>query len=199
MAASDTLSFLRSWAAAPLKVNASVHSSSGLGHLMTREIGADCGQVLELGAGSGALTRALLERGIKETSLALIELDSEYAQLLRRRFPRARVLEMDAACLRHLPLFEGSELGAVVSSLPLMSLPPRQTLAILEGVFSSLRAGGAMYVYTYGFRCPIEQSLLDRLDLEVTRIGHTFRHLPPVAVYRVIKMKPAVSYDWRYA
>ena len=40
---------------------------------------------------------------------------------------------------------------------------------------------------------------LDRLDLEVMRVGHTFRNIPPAAVFRIARMKPAKSYDWRFA
>ena len=94
---------------------------------------------------------------------------------------------------------DGPVAGAAISGLPFLAIPPRQTLAILEGVFANVRPDGAMYMFTYGFRCPIEQPLLDRLDLEVTRIGHTFRNLPPAAVYRITRMKPAKSYDWRFA
>ena len=75
------------------------------------------------------------------------------------------MLEVDAAGLRHVPDFEGSSVGAVISGLPFLAIPPRQTYAILEGAFASLGADGAMYVFTYGFRCPIDRSVLDRLDL----------------------------------
>lgn len=198
MAASDTLSFLRAWASAPLKIGSIAPSGTSLASLMTREIGADAGKVLELGAGTGVFTKALLGRGIREQDLTLIEFNSDFAHLLRHRYPAARILEIDAAALRHLPLFDGPELGAVISGLPFLAIPPRQTSSILEGVFSNLRPGGAMYLFTYGFRCPIDQSLLDRLDLEVTRVGHTFRNIPPASVYRLVRMKPAKSYDWRF-
>lgn len=199
MSGTDTLSLLRSWAGAPLKVGSLAASTSTLATLMTREIGPECGQVLELGSGSGNMTRALLGQGVKETNLALVELDAESAQSLRKRFPKARVLEMDATCLRHLPLFEGTRLGAAVCNLSLMTLPPRHVMAILDGVFSNIRHGGALYLYTYGLRCPIEQSMLDSMDLVAARVGHTFMHMPPATVYRVTKMDMASSYDWRCA
>lgn len=199
MAANDTLSFLRAWASAPLKMGALAPSGASLSTLMTRDIGPEAGPVLELGAGTGSFTRAMLSRGVREDDLTLVEFNASLTHLLRRRFPRARVLEMDAAELRSQPLYDGPVVGAAISGLPFLAIPPRQTLAILEGVFANVRPGGAMYIFTYGFRCPIDRPLLDRLDLEVTRIGHTFRNLPPAAVYRITRMKPAKSYDWRFA
>ncbi|RJG46713.1 MULTISPECIES: phospholipid methyltransferase [unclassified Mesorhizobium] len=197
MPASDTLSFLMAWAAAPLRVASVTPSSPSLAALMTREINADTGQVLELGPGTGPFTRALLARGVKEENLTLIEAGSDFASMLRHRFPDARVFEMDAVGLRHLALFEGPVLGAAISGLPFLSIPPRKTQSILEGVFANLRPGGALYQFTYSWRCPIEQTMLDRLDLEATRIGHTFRNFPPAAVYRISRIETANRYDWR--
>lgn len=199
MVASDTLSFIKAWATAPLKIGSIAPSGSSLAALMTQDIGPETGKVLELGAGTGVFTKALLSRGVREQDLTLIEFNADFAHLLRCRYPAARVLELDAAALRHVPLFCGPEVGAVVSGLPFLAIPPRQTSSILEGVFSNLRPEGAMYLFTYGFRCPIDQTLLDRLDLEVSRVGHTFRNIPPAAVYRIVRMKPAKSYDWRFA
>ena len=107
--------------------------------------------------------------------------------------------ETDAVGLRHLSLFPGPVVGAAVSGLPFRLISPRKTLAILEGVFANLRPGGALYQFTLGRRCPFDQSLLDRLDLEVTRVGHTFRNFPPATVYRVTRINTLGTYDWRFA
>ncbi|TPK65238.1 methyltransferase domain-containing protein [Mesorhizobium sp. B2-4-15] len=199
MPASDALSFLLAWVAAPLRVASVTPSSASLAALMTRDIGPDTGPVLELGPGTGPFTRALLARGVKEEDLTLIESGVDFAALLKQRFPKARTFEMDATALRHLRLFEGPVVGAAVSGLPFLSIPTRKTQAILEGVFANLRPGGALYQFTYGRRCPINQSLLDRLDLKATRIGLTLRNLPPATVYRIARIKAAESYDWRFA
>lgn len=185
MSAGDSLSFFLAWATAPLRVASVTPSGTKLAELITREIDAGTGPVLELGPGTGPFTRALLARGVREADLTLIEFGADFANLLRQRFPAARVLQMDATALRHTPLFDGPVLGAAVSGLPFLSLPPQKTLAILEGVFANLRPGAALYQFTYSRRCPIDQSLLHQLGLRATRIGHTFRNLPPATVYRI--------------
>ncbi|MEO5756664.1 MAG: methyltransferase domain-containing protein [Mesorhizobium sp.] len=199
MLASDALSFLKAWTVAPFKVGSVTPSSSTLAAMMTRDIGPDTGPVLELGPGTGPFTRALLGRGVREQDLTLIESDPDFVALLKRRFPAARIFEMDAVGLRHLPLYEGPMLGAAVSGLPFLLISPRQTLAILEGVFANLRPGGALYQFTLGGRCPFDQALLDRLDLEATRVGRTFRNFPPATVYRIARIKTVKIYDWRFA
>lgn len=198
MSASDTLSFLMAWAAAPLRVGSVAPSGASLAALMTHEVDAAAGPVLELGPGTGAFTRALLARGVREEDLTLVEADADFAALLRRRFPTARIVESDAASIRALPLFDRPVVGAAVSGLPFRLIPPRKATAILEGVFANMRAGGALYQFTYGRRCPIDQVVLDRLDLEVRRVGSTFRNFPPATVYCITRIKTAARWDWRY-
>ena len=89
----DTGAFLRAWLAAPLRVASVVPSGPALSRLITSEVLPDAGHIVELGAGTGVFTRALLDRGIDESDLTLVEFDMDLAMLLRRKFPRARVLE----------------------------------------------------------------------------------------------------------
>lgn len=199
MSANDALSFLMAWTVAPFRIGSVTPSSSSLAALMTRDIGPETGPVLELGPGTGPFTRALLSRGVQEEDLTLIESDPDFAALLTRRFPAARIIETDAVGLRHLSLFQRPVVGAAVSGLPFRLISPRKTLAILEGVFANLRPSGALYQFTLGRRCPFDQSLLDRLDLQVTRVGHTFRNFPPATVYRIDRIKTVRTYDWRFA
>lgn len=190
---SDLQHFLKSWAGNPLRVGAIAPSGVSLARLITSEISVESGPVLELGAGTGVFTRALLVRGVAESDLTLIEYESEFARLLDLRFPKARVLRMDASQLMKHKLFEPESAGAVVSGLPLLSMPPRKVIAILSGAFAYLRINGAFYQFTYGPRCPVPRAILDRLGLKAVRIGRTIRNLPPAAVYRITRRH---SFNW---
>jgi phospholipid N-methyltransferase len=122
-----------------LRVGAVAPSSRGLAGLITSEITPASAPILELGPGTGVFTRALLERGIREDQLTLVECDPGFANILQVQFPRARVLSMDAARLGlHGPL-DGERFGAAVSGLPLVSMTGRKRMAILDGAFRHLR------------------------------------------------------------
>lgn len=190
MSASDILPFFQAWLSAPLRVASITPSGQALADLITSEISATTGPVLELGVGTGVFTRALLARGVLESNLTLVENGPEFALLLDQRFPKARVLTMDAARLRRCDQLESTSLGAVVSGLPLLSMRPRKVISILAGVFTHLKPGGSFYQFTYGPRCPVPRPLLDRLDLKATRIGGTYCNLPPAAVYRISRRAP---------
>jgi phospholipid N-methyltransferase len=129
----------------------------------------------------------LLARGIPEHQLTLVESGTEFGNLLKRRFPAARIFCMDATHLRRSALFGEELAGAVISGLPLLSMSPRKVMTILKGAFLHLREDGAFYQFTYGATCPIPQRLLDRLGLKATRIGGTFANLPPASVYRICR------------
>ena len=93
---------------------------------MTQQITPADGPVLELGAGTGVLTKALVARGVRECDLTLtVEYGSDFMRVLQLRFPQARVLWMDASQLGSYDLFPGANVGAVVSGLPLLTMSRR--------------------------------------------------------------------------
>jgi len=189
----ETFIFFQAWLRSPLRVAAIAPSSRALASLITRDISRQTGPVIELGPGTGAFTRALLARGVRQQDLALIEAGSEFAVALQARYPAARTLWMDAARLRTVELFDGQPAGAVVSGLPLLSIPPRKVMAILIGAFAKMRPDGAFYQFTYGPRCPVSARLLDHLGLTAERVGGTLANLPPASVYRLRRAVPAGS------
>ncbi|MGR9424292.1 class I SAM-dependent methyltransferase [Rhizobium leguminosarum] len=188
--ASDAFLFFRAWLSAPLRVASVTPSGRAFSSLITTEISADTGTVIELGPGTGVFTEALLHRGVSEENLVLVEYGSEFASQLSDRFPAAKTVQMDAAHLRKLPIHASAPVGAVVSGLPLLSMPLRKVHAILEGAFAHLRHDGAFYQFIYGPRCPIARPLLDRLGLKATHVGWTFANIPPAAVYRITRRRP---------
>jgi phospholipid N-methyltransferase len=181
---SDLLPFLRAWVADPKRVASITPSGTALTDLMTREIRAEDGPVLELGPGTGVFTRGLLARGVPQQDLTLIEAGSDFARTLSLRFPRARVLCMDATRLGRANLFPQNDLGSVISGLPLLSMNARQVMGVLRGTFCYLRPGGAFYQFTYSPRCPVHPNILTRLGLKATRVGRTVRNVPPSTVFR---------------
>lgn len=187
MTLAENLSFLRAWLRAPQRIGALAPSGPALARLMTAQVNHLDGPVLELGPGTGVFTRALLGNGVPAHRLALIEADRILAAALVQRHPRVQVLNMDAAQLGATrPLFDDELASAVVSGLPLLSIPPQQVAAILRGAFErQLRADGAFYQFTYAPHCPVPSAILQQLDLEAVRIGIAWFNLPPALVYRL--------------
>jgi phosphatidylethanolamine/phosphatidyl-N-methylethanolamine N-methyltransferase len=193
MPVADILPFFLAWIRNPLRVAAVAPSGAAVAALMTQDITAQSGPIIELGPGTGPFTYALLDRGLREQDLTLIEYGSDFVRLLQERFPRARVLWMDAAWLDKYKLFEDATVGAVISGLGILTMPPYKVVAILSGAFRYLRPNAAFYQITYGPRCPIPDAILDRLDLKATCVGQTLRNVPPASVYRITRRNPAIG------
>ncbi|QOZ25850.1 class I SAM-dependent methyltransferase [Bradyrhizobium sp. CCBAU 51753] len=185
--AHDFLSFFTAWMAAPGRVGAIAPSGAALAELITRDITAATGPILELGPGTGAFTYQLLKRGVRQQDLTLIEYGSDFMRLLQLRFPGARVLWMDAARLASEQLYRDAPVGAVISGLPLLNMSPRKVISIVSGAFSYLRPGGAFYQFTYGMRCPVPRPILDRLGLRATLVDRALLNVPPAAVYKLTR------------
>lgn len=182
----DRLRFLGAWLRDPRRVGAVAPSSPALARLICSQIDAAHAPVLELGPGTGVFTEALLARGVPAWALTLVESTPAFAHGLRRRYPEARVLDLDARDLAATPLFaEPGCVGAAVSGLPLRAMRPEQVQAIVAGVFHWLRPRASLFQFTYALRCPIPIATLHALDLQATALGRVARNLPPATVYRI--------------
>lgn len=180
---SHRAAFFRSWLRDPFNVASIVPSSRWLARLMATDLGPGA-RVLELGAGTGTLTDAILARGVRPSDLYLVEQCAPFADILRARFPEALVLRADAADLvKHLEPLVGT-VDYVVSGLPILWFAKDKKRRILTEAFSLLRPDGRFHQFTYLGRAPVGNRLLASLGLMATLIGVSPMNLPPAFVYR---------------
>lgn len=183
---SDLATFLRAWARDPLGIAAVAPSGPSLSRLITAHITPDMAPVIELGPGTGVFTKALLDRGLQQSDLILIENEADFARMLETRFPQARIVRGDAASVhRHRALFADRLAGATISGLPILSMNVSQQMKIMRGCFELMRPGGRLYQFSYSPVCPVRKPVMDRLGLKARRLSSTLRNLPPAAVYEI--------------
>src|SRR4051812_38434392 len=88
----DEVRFLRSWIEKPLHMGAVMPSGKLLARTMAHYVDIHgTGPVVELGPGTGAITNALVERGVDQKRLVLVEYNPGFCALLRDRYPQAKV------------------------------------------------------------------------------------------------------------
>ena len=177
----DGLRFLRRLIARPRAIGAITPSSPALSRKIAAQIDPGRpGFVLELGPGTGAVTEALVARGVLEERLIVIEFDSELAALMRRRFPKLRVIEGDAYDLdRSLGGMAGESFAGIVSGLPLLNQPPSRRRALIMSALARLPAGAPFVQFSYGWTPPVAADA----DISVTRAGLVLANLPPARVW----------------
>jgi phosphatidylethanolamine/phosphatidyl-N-methylethanolamine N-methyltransferase len=186
--ARDALLFFRTWLRDPGGVAAIAPSGRALAALITREIDANTGPVLELGSGTGAFTAALIGRGVAAADLTLIEQNEGFARLLAARYPEARVLAIDAAAVDAAEHDDGRPFGAAVCGLGLLNMRDDVVEAILRAAFARMAPGAALYLFTYGPRCSVKTEILATLGLAAVRTGTAYRNIPPASVYRLTRV-----------
>lgn len=148
-----TLLFLQELALYPQQMGAVIPSSRHLARVMARCLPDDpAAYVLELGPGTGAVTKALLQRGLAEDRLIAIEKSARLAALLRRRFPKATIITGDACHLDRLLRRQTPEVttvGAVISSLPLRVFSADAARTLGAKIRSILHPSGKWVQFSY--------------------------------------------------
>jgi len=172
-------------------------SSRELAEAMLAELPPRTRRVIELGGGTGALTRALLAHGIHGDALLVLELNEELHAHLHARFPQVRIVLGDAQQLPEIAARDGFLAGgavdAIVSGLGLLSMPRDTQGAILDAAFACLRPGGHFVQFTYGAQPPVADEVMRKLALEVRRGTFVLRNVPPATVYVYTRGNPATG------
>jgi phosphatidylethanolamine/phosphatidyl-N-methylethanolamine N-methyltransferase len=178
----DEVRFLRTWIEKPLHVGAVMPSGRLLARTMAQYVDANSsGAVVELGPGTGAITAALIERGVDQKRLVLVEYNPGFCALLRDRYPQAKVVQGDAFTLRDsLRNVLGAPASAVVSGLPLVTKPMQTRLKLIRDAFQALAPGAPFVQFTYSVAPPIPKSLPGVSTEASERI---WMNLPPARVW----------------
>ena len=178
---SDLSIFLRQVLRNPSQISAVAPSSERLARKMVAALPDSAGPIVELGPGTGKFTRALLAAGVAPHDLAAFEMSQDFVSHLRQRFPLVDVRHRGA---QHMDeAFGTTPLRAVVSGLPLLSIPLQIQRAILSAAFRRLAPGAPFIQFTYGPFPPVPQALRDELGLSARSTGWVMANLPPAQVY----------------
>ena len=180
------VSFIAAWAKSPLKIGAILPSSRALAHAMaqTAAIHADNRIVVELGAGTGMVTQALVNVGITSNNLIVVEREALLLEILAQQFPTLCVVGHDAQYLDAL-LQERNidEVGVVVSSLPLLTMPRVVREKIESQMVKAIGKEGTIVQFTYGSNSPIPKTRWAEYHIYGQRITRVLTNIPPAKVW----------------
>lgn len=167
----------------PLQLGTPIPSSPALGRLIASHIGArKNGLTVEIGGGTGVITRQLLAAGVPADRLLVLEIDPEMADYLRATLPEANVTTGDARDLPALlpPSWRG-RVDTIVSGIPMAVLSAAYQRQLIDAMFSALAEDGRYLQYTFTLGgSPVRAR---RLGLTARRLGTTFGNFPPASVW----------------
>jgi phosphatidylethanolamine/phosphatidyl-N-methylethanolamine N-methyltransferase len=174
--------FFRRWLANPLQMGSVIPSSPSLCRRIAALVErAEDEVVVELGAGTGVISRALLGGGVPPERLVVVEIVPEMADHLRQALPGVSVVEGDAFRLpQTLPARLHGKVGTAICGIPLVLLPLERQRAFVDAV-EAVAPGKGFLLYTYCVTSPLPYR---KLRLEARREAWTPLNLPPASVWR---------------
>ncbi|WP_225728144.1 MULTISPECIES: methyltransferase domain-containing protein [unclassified Nocardia] len=202
---SEYLEFVAEAILDPRATGAIAPSGRALARLLTEPVRAEQDRplrILEVGAGTGAVTRALLPLLRADSELDIVEANPRFAELLRELAdaagPRVRL---------HRTLVEELETSrrydVIVSGLPFTNFEPHQVDSIMGRYFELLRPGGVLTYFAYRGTATARGLLSSRSEalrhrrVEAVLDGYRRRYalgcrtawlnLPPARVHRLCR------------
>jgi phosphatidylethanolamine/phosphatidyl-N-methylethanolamine N-methyltransferase len=176
---SEEFRFLRGLIASPKGVGAIAPSGPDLSRAIAAQIPPDATSILELGAGTGVVTQALLARGFAPSIITAIEFDPDFAKAVRARCPGVNVIQGDAFDLDTTLGADATQFSAIISGIPLLNLTPPKRRALMESWLTRLPKGAPLAQFSYGLTPPTPATD----TFSVTRAAFVWRNIPPARVW----------------
>ena len=174
--------FIKNWIDQPRAVGAVLPTSASTARKMASLINeASDNPILELGPGTGAITQAILDRGIHPHNLLSVEYSKGFLPNLRKTFPEVRFYHGDAFNLDTvLPNLGDKKFDAVLSGLPLLNFPVESRVRLLEDLLDRLSPGRPVVQFSYGPKSPIPPNFT---TYTVEPLDWMMRNVPPARLW----------------
>lgn len=183
----DTLLFARKLLSKGRAIAAIAPSGQTISRCMTQQVDfSQAGAIVELGAGTGAITKAIVEALQPHHRLVIVEIDSDFVEILRERFPQYSVLRADATRLEEpLANLGIRQVKYVFSGLATPSLPVRGQERLHHWLRRLLDPNGVFVQITFVPNAPprhLFTKYYSRLFHDV-RFIPVWRNIPPGGVF----------------
>lgn len=178
----DEVRFFKGWLHQPKAVGSIIPTSSITARKMASVIDPRSGlPVLELGPGTGVITKAILARGVRPENLYTVEYAPEFVRHLRHQFPDVNVVAGDAFDLdRTLGGMKDAIFDCAISGVPLLNFPIAARVRYVEQLLDRLPPGRPVVQLTYGPKSPVPPG---RGSYTVEHFRFVLRNIPPTQLW----------------
>ena len=178
----EELRFFRGWLDKPRAVGAIMPTSSITARRMASVINPSSGlPVLELGPGTGVITKAILQAGIQPQNLWSVEYSPDFVRHLRRDYPGVNIIHGDAFNLdKTLGNQRNMQFDSIISGVPLLNFPVPARIAYIEDLLGRVAQGRPVIQLTYGPRSPVPPG---KGNYTVEHFDFIMRNFPPAQLW----------------
>ncbi|MBL0373305.1 methyltransferase domain-containing protein [Rhizobium sp. KVB221] len=178
----EEVRFFKGWQRDKKAVGAIIPTSSFTARRMASVINPGSGlPVLELGPGTGVITKAILGRGIKPENIVSVEYSKQFYDDLVARFPGVDFRNGDAFDLDGaLGECRHRQFDSVICAVPMLSFPMERRVALLEDLLARIPEGRPVIQITYGPMSPVV-AMPDRY--KIAHYDFVVRNIPPAQLW----------------
>jgi phosphatidylethanolamine/phosphatidyl-N-methylethanolamine N-methyltransferase len=166
----------------PRSLGAVAPSSYKLADFICQHVPVGDNFIVEVGAGTGRLTQALLRSGLNPKNLVIVELDTDMCDFLKRNFPEVTVIQGNATELETLlPSSWKGKVGTIISGIPMRNVSKGDHKLMVASFLNVLKESGHILQFSYG---PLSPLCVKKLGLKKKRLGHILLNIPPATIWQ---------------
>jgi phosphatidylethanolamine/phosphatidyl-N-methylethanolamine N-methyltransferase len=182
----DEIRFIKGMMSTPKTVGAIMPTSARMANRMASIIDTGSGlPVLELGPGTGVITKAILDKGVKPENLVSVEYSSEFVRHLRGKYPGVNFINGDAFSLAEtLQSYKGQQFDCVISGIPLLNFPMHQRVKLMEDLLKLIPVGRPIVQFSYG---PVSPVVARPDSYQIKHFDFIVRNIPPAQIWHYRK------------
>lgn len=183
----DNIRFLKGVISTPKTVGAIMPTSARMANRMASIIDTGSGlPVLELGPGTGVITKAILDMGVKPENIVSVEYSSDFVRHLRGKYPGVNFINGDAFSLAEtLEHYRGQKFDCVISGIPLLNFPMHQRVKLVEDLLKLVPAGRPIVQFSYG---PVSPIVARPDSYTIKHFDFVMRNIPPAQIWHYKKL-----------
>lgn len=178
----EEIRFFKGWKSNMKAVGAIMPTSGITARRMASVVNPHSGlPVLELGPGTGVITKAILQAGIEPKKLVSVEYSTDFFQHLVRTYPGVDFINGDAFDLDEtLGPDRPKQFDCVVSAVPLLNFPMHARVSLIEDLLSRIPVGRPVIQISYGPLSPVV-AVPDRY--QISHFDFVVRNIPPAQLW----------------
>jgi phosphatidylethanolamine/phosphatidyl-N-methylethanolamine N-methyltransferase len=182
----DEIRFIRGMMSTPKTVGAIMPTSARMAARMASIIDTGSGlPVLELGPGTGVITKAILDKGVAPENLVSVEYSGEFVRHLRGKYPGVNFINGDAFSLAEtLESYRGQKFDCVISGIPLLNFPMHQRVKLVEDLLKLVPVGRPVVQFSYG---PVSPVVARPDSYTIKHFDFIVRNIPPAQIWHYRK------------
>lgn len=178
----EEIRFFKGMMQGPKQVGAIAPTSSVTARKMASVVDLTSGlPVLELGPGTGVITKQILARGVAPEKIVSVEYSRDFYERLVEDYAGVNFIHGDAFDLeKTLGALAGQTFDSVISAVPLLSFPMEARIRLIDDLLSRIPAGRPVVQITYG---PVSPVIAKPDRYHIQHFDFIVRNIPPAQLW----------------